>query len=103
MSSMPTTPGSSGTPSMAWSSSHVSEVRVKVRVVSEDRQGLLAAVTNKISAEGVNIDNAQIYTQPDKRAIQVFELSVKNRKHLDGVLRQIAKIRGVVTVERVRA
>ena len=77
-------------------------VNVKVRVVSEDRQGLLAAVTNKISAEGVNIDSAQIYTEPDKRAIQVFELSVKNRKHLDGVLRQIAKIRGVVTVERVR-
>jgi len=77
-------------------------VNVKVRVVSEDRQGLLAAVTNKISAEGVNIDSAQIYTEPDGRAIQVFELSVKNRKHLDGVLRQIAKIRGVVTVERVR-
>jgi GTP diphosphokinase / guanosine-3',5'-bis(diphosphate) 3'-diphosphatase len=77
-------------------------VNVKVRVVSEDRQGLLAAVTNKISAEGVNIDSAQIYTEPDGRAIQVFELSVKNRKHLDGLLRQIAKIRGVVTVERVR-
>ena len=78
-------------------------VRVKVRVVSEDRQGLLAAVTNKISAEGVNIDSAQIYTSDDKRAIQVFELQVKNRKHLEGVLRQIAKIRGVVTVERVRS
>ncbi|HTO52096.1 MAG TPA: bifunctional (p)ppGpp synthetase/guanosine-3',5'-bis(diphosphate) 3'-pyrophosphohydrolase [Myxococcota bacterium] len=77
-------------------------VNVKVKVVSEDRQGLLAAVTNKISGEGVNIDSAQIYTEPDKRAIQVFELSVKNRKHLDAVLRQIAKIRGVVTVERVR-
>jgi GTP pyrophosphokinase len=77
-------------------------VNVKVRVVSEDRQGLLAAVTNKISAEGVNIDSAQIYTEPDGRAIQMFELSVKNRKHLDGLLRQIAKIRGVVTVERVR-
>ena len=48
--------------------------RVKVRVVSEDRPGLLAAVTNKISAEGVNIDSAQIRTSDDKRAIQVFEL-----------------------------
>jgi GTP pyrophosphokinase len=87
---------------VAWDDAPGELVRVKVRVVSEDRQGLLAAVTNKISAEGVNIDSAQIHTSDDKRAHQVFELSVKNRKHLDGVLRQIAKIRGVVTVERVR-
>jgi len=88
---------------VTWEDAPGELVRVKVRVVSEDRQGLLAAVTNKISAEGVNIDGAQIHTSDDKRAIQVFELSVKNRKHLDGVLRQIAKIRGVVTVERVRS
>jgi GTP pyrophosphokinase len=71
--------------------------------VSEDRPGLLAAVSNKISAEGVNIDSGQISTSDDGRAIQLFELSVKDRKHLEGVLRQIAKIRGVLTVERVRA
>ena len=88
---------------VTWEDAPGEVVRVKVRVVSEDRQGLLAAVTNKISAEGVNIDSAQIYTSDDKRAIQVFELQVKNRKHLEGVLRQIAKIRGVVTVERVRS
>jgi guanosine-3',5'-bis(diphosphate) 3'-pyrophosphohydrolase len=88
---------------VTWEDAPGEVVRVKVRVVSEDRQGLLAAVTNKISAEGVNIDSAQINTSDDKRAIQIFELSVKNRKHLDGVLRQIAKIRGVVTVERVRS
>ncbi len=87
---------------VTWEDAPGELVRVKVRVVSEDRQGLLAAVTNKISAEGVNIESAQIHTSDDKRAHQVFELSVKNRKHLDGVLRQIAKIRGVVTVERVR-
>jgi GTP pyrophosphokinase len=87
---------------VTWEEAPGELVRVKVRVVSEDRHGLLAAVTNKISAEGVNIDSAQVHTSEDKRAIQVFELSVKNRKHLEGVLRQIAKIKGVVTVERVR-
>ena len=87
---------------VSWEEAPGELVRVKVRVVSEDRHGLLAAVTNKISAEGVNIDSAQVHTSEDKRAIQVFELSVKNRKHLEGVLRQIAKIKGVVTVERVR-
>ena len=88
---------------VTWETAPGEMHRVKVRVVSEDRPGLLAAVSNKISAEGVNIDSAQISTSDDRRAIQLFELSVKDRKHLEGVLRQIAKIRGVLTVERVRA
>jgi len=88
---------------VTWESAPGEMRRVKVRVVSEDRPGLLAAVSNKISAEGVNIDSAQISTSDDQRAIQLFVLSVKDRKHLEGVLRQIAKIRGVLTVERVRA
>ncbi len=87
---------------VTWDSAPGEMHRVKVRVVSEDRPGLLAAVSNKISAEGVNIGNAQISTSDDGRAIQLFELSVKDRKHLEGVLRQISKIRGVLTVERVR-
>jgi guanosine-3',5'-bis(diphosphate) 3'-pyrophosphohydrolase len=76
--------------------------RVKVRVVSEDRPGLLAAVSNKISEQGVNIESGEISTSDDRRAVQVFELAVKDKKHLDAVLRQIGKIRGVLTVERVR-
>ena len=87
---------------VTWESAPGEMRSVKVRVVSEDRPGLLAAVSNKISAEGVNIDSGQISTSEDGRAIQLFELAVKDRKHLEGVLRQIAKIRGVLTVERVR-
>jgi GTP pyrophosphokinase len=87
---------------VTWESAPGEMRSVKVRVVSEDRPGLLAAVSNKISAEGVNIDSGQISTSDDGRAIQLFELEVKDKKHLDGVLRQIAKIRGVLTVERVR-
>ena len=87
---------------VTWESAPGELRSVKVRVVSEDRPGLLAAVSNKISAEGVNIDSGQISTSDDGRAIQLFELEVKDRKHLEGVLRQIAKIRGVLTVERVR-
>jgi guanosine-3',5'-bis(diphosphate) 3'-pyrophosphohydrolase len=87
---------------VTWESAPGELRSVKVRVVSEDRPGLLAAVSNKISAEGVNIDSGQISTSEDGRAIQLFELEVKDRKHLEGVLRQIAKIRGVLTVERVR-
>jgi GTP pyrophosphokinase len=76
---------------------------VKVRVVSEDRPGLLAAVSKQISAEGVNIEAGRIFQSAEGRAVQTFELAVRDRKHLDAVMRQIAKIRGVLSVERVRA
>ena len=75
--------------------------RVRVRIVSEDRTGLLAAISDKISAEGINIDGARISTS-DNRAVQSFELRVKDRKHLETVLTQLSKIRGVLSVERVR-
>ena len=76
--------------------------RVKLRVSSEDRPGLLAAVTNKISAEGVNIQGGRIHTSGSNRAVQTFELAVRDRKHLDAVIRNISKIRGVLSVERLR-
>ena len=76
--------------------------RVKVRVISENRPGLLAAVSNKISAQGVNIDAGQITTSGNNRAVQTFELSLKNRRELDSVIKQLTKIRGVLSVERVR-
>ena len=77
--------------------------RVRLRVVSEDRPGLLAEVTNKISAEGVNIESGHITTSANNRAVQTFELSVKDRKNIDNVIKQVSKIRGVLQVERLRA
>jgi GTP pyrophosphokinase len=75
---------------------------VRVRLVSEDRPGLLAEVTNKISAQGINIGGGKIVTHGDNRATQTFDLSVRDRKHLDTIIKQISKIKGVLSVERLR-
>jgi len=75
---------------------------VRLKVVSEDRPGLLAAVTNKISAENINIHAAKVMTQGSS-AMQVYELSVKDRKHLDNVTKAISKLKGVLSVERIRS
>ncbi len=88
---------------VAWEGEADTLRRVKVRVVSEDRPGLLAAVSNRISAQGVNIDSGQITTSGNNRAVQTFELSVRNRRELDSVIKQLTKIRGVLSVERIRA
>ncbi|MFQ5947184.1 MAG: ACT domain-containing protein, partial [Anaerolineae bacterium] len=88
---------------VAWEGEPGNLHRVKLRVVSEDRPGLLAAIANKISGEGINIQGGQIHTGGRNRAMQTFELAVKDRKHLDAVITQISKIRGVLSVERLRS
>jgi GTP pyrophosphokinase len=87
---------------VSWESGKISARRVKVRVLSEDRPGILAAVTKEISGEGVNIEGGRITKAGQNRALQTFELGVKDRRHLDGVLKKLAKIRGVLSAERVR-
>ena len=88
---------------VTWEATSEQLHRVKLRVSSEDRPGLLAAITNKISGEGINIQGGQIQTSGGNRAVQTFELAVRDRKHLDTVMRRISKVRGVLAVERVRS
>jgi guanosine-3',5'-bis(diphosphate) 3'-pyrophosphohydrolase len=76
---------------------------VSVKVVSEDRPGILAAISKQISAEGVNIRGARIFQTGENRAAQTFDLAVQDRRHLDAVMRKLSRIRGVLSVERVRS
>ena len=88
---------------VTWEDDKAGLRSVKVRVVSEDRPGLLAAVSKQISAEGVNIEAARIFQSGENRAVQTFELAVKDRKHLDGVIKKLSRVRGILSVERIRS
>ncbi|NOT56094.1 MAG: bifunctional (p)ppGpp synthetase/guanosine-3',5'-bis(diphosphate) 3'-pyrophosphohydrolase [Deltaproteobacteria bacterium] len=74
---------------------------VKIEVLSEDRHGLLAAMSKAISESGVNIVNANVRTLPDKRAMNVFEVLVPNAEVLEQLIRGLSRVRGVVKVTRM--
>jgi len=74
---------------------------VKIEVLSEDRHGLLAAMSKAISESGVNIANADVRTLPDKRAMNVFEVMVPSSDVLDQLMRSLNRVRGVVKVTRM--
>jgi len=74
---------------------------VKIEVLSEDRHGLLAAMSKAISESGVNIVNADVRTLPDKRAMNVFEVMVPSADVLDQLMRSLNRVRGVVKVTRM--
>ena len=80
------------------------EAQIAIKVLSRDEPGILAKITNTISAAGINIGSARVSAGDDagKGAEQTFELWVQDLKTLNGVIRQIQKVKGVRTVERVR-
>jgi GTP pyrophosphokinase len=75
---------------------------IKVRVRSLDRPGLLAKVTKTISAAGVNIGAARVKTSEDQMAVQDYDLWVTDVETLNSVMREIGRIKGVLSVERLR-
>lgn len=74
---------------------------VKIEVLSEDRHGLLAAMSKAISESGVNIVNADVRTLPDKRAMNIFEIMVPSADVLEQLIRSLNRVRGVVKVTRM--
>ena len=77
---------------------------IAIRVMSRDEPGILAKITNTISAAGINIGSAKIAANETtgKAAELIFELWVENVNTLAGVMREIRKVKGVRSVERVR-
>lgn len=87
---------------VSWENGAVQERPVKVEVLSEDRPGLLAAMSKAITTAGINIANADVRTLADKRALNVFEVMVASADDLHRVMRNLGRVRGVVKVERMR-
>jgi GTP pyrophosphokinase len=76
---------------------------VKIRVISIDAPGILANLSKTMSAADLNISHARITTTRDQKAVNVFEFAVTNLTHLNRVIKQIEKIKGVISVERLTA
>lgn len=74
---------------------------VKIRVVSQDMPGLLKSMSEAFSTQGININNASVRVTKDKKAVCIFEASVKNTSQLTQVILDIQKIRGVIGVNRL--
>lgn len=85
-----------------WDDQVRSERRVKLTVVSQDQRGLLAAMTNAISANGANIVSAQIKTTELGKAVNMFEIAIADARQLDGLKRSLEMVPGVIKVERVK-
>jgi GTP pyrophosphokinase len=85
-----------------WDSEGGEPRPIRVRVSSRDEPGLLAKITKTISLAEINIGAARITTHEDRTATQDFELWVTDLASLRSVMKEIERIKGVFSVERVR-
>ena len=75
---------------------------VSLRVVTTDRPGILAKISQIFSEAGVNISQASCRTMtPGERAVNDFEVTIGDLTQLKAVMRSIERIDGVTSVERV--
>jgi GTP pyrophosphokinase len=80
----------------------ISEVYpVKIRIISQDRVGLLADVVGNNSKFGANILNASSETRDNKMVDSFFTIGVEDISHLDKILSAVRKVKRVQDVKRV--
>ncbi|HET8540925.1 MAG TPA: bifunctional (p)ppGpp synthetase/guanosine-3',5'-bis(diphosphate) 3'-pyrophosphohydrolase [Anaeromyxobacter sp.] len=76
---------------------------VALRVITTDRPGILAKISQTFSEAGVNISQATCRsTTPGERAVNDFEVTIGDLKQLNQVMRSIERIDGVQSVKRVQ-
>ncbi|MGZ6140534.1 MAG: ACT domain-containing protein, partial [Myxococcaceae bacterium] len=74
---------------------------VTLRVLTADRPGLLADMSNIFSKKGVNISQANCRATGDDRAVNTFEVTISDLKQLTDLMKTIERLAGVYSVERV--
>ena len=85
---------------VTWTTDNNVNYPVKLNVVTTDQKGMLAAVSNAISAAEANILEAKVTTNPDQSAHFTFVAEVRDGEHLKRVVSGIKRVGGVMRVAR---
>jgi GTP pyrophosphokinase len=86
---------------ITWDTSIKSSRQVQVRIFSDDRPGVLAALGQTFQTKGVNVSQAICKAGDDGKAINTFYFPCADVTQLKGIIGALKKIAGVFKVERV--
>jgi guanosine-3',5'-bis(diphosphate) 3'-pyrophosphohydrolase len=84
-----------------WNQEATEMYPVKIRIISYDRQGLLADLVGNISKCGANILQASSDTRDSKIVDSFFTIGVKDISHLEKILSAVRKVKLVQDVKRI--
>jgi GTP diphosphokinase / guanosine-3',5'-bis(diphosphate) 3'-diphosphatase len=85
-----------------WNVREKKEYQVDMKVVCHDSKGILAEISAAISALDVNIERADVNTDTNNTVTCLFGLNVSNLKQFNEVVNSVRKLRGIISIERVK-
>ena len=87
-----------------WAKTEKDEIQsVGILVTTENRNGMLAGITNAIAEIKTGIRDASANVSRDDRGLIEVTVEVFDKKHLDRVVSAIEQVPGVIVVERMNA
>jgi GTP pyrophosphokinase len=76
---------------------------VKLAIQVEDRKGILADVSAKVSGINTNIRNVEATSNGERLGRINMTVEISDLKHLQKVVKSLKSVEGVLDVERERA
>ena len=84
-----------------WEKDVIGDFSVEIKIISDDRPGLLAEISASISEAGSNIVNFRM-DPPAGSSIQMYVvIEVKDRQHLAKIMRRLRRLNHVMSVSRI--
>ncbi len=84
-----------------WNQEATEMYPVKIRIISHDRQGLLADLVGNISKYGANILHASSEIRDSRIVDSFFTIGVQDISHLEKILSAVRKVKLVQDVKRI--
>jgi guanosine-3',5'-bis(diphosphate) 3'-pyrophosphohydrolase len=85
---------------VSWADDVDVDLPVSLRVMTDDRAGMLASVSSVFSSNGISISEASCLSK-EGRAENMFHFRIGDIDRLRELMRGVAKLKGVIDVERV--
>ncbi len=85
---------------VAWAGAKANSYAIDLEVISDDRPGLLADITQAIAGENSNIRRIEARTDETTRPYIAVSLETSDLKHLEKILARLNRVEGVREVVR---
>jgi GTP diphosphokinase / guanosine-3',5'-bis(diphosphate) 3'-diphosphatase len=74
-----------------WDRAVTGDYRVQLRIVVDNKPGVLATVAASIAEGDSNIENVEYQERDQQTSTLLFTIEVRNRKHLADVMRRVRR------------
>ena len=86
-----------------WETGSEAMYEVRLAVMTEDRQGILARIVSAIAEEKTNIKHVDAKTTEEQKGLIGLTLDISDRAHMERIRARLRSIEGVNQVERLQS